>query len=103
MSASSVGPHQVWPVTQSLTRTLASSRKTPMPSARLVDVPISGAQRVPGGSPSGLSKIGNGSAKLSQRLITAIGKDAEGRRHQRLVVRYRHVFSLLDQPTASHV
>ncbi len=44
------GDHQVWPVTHRLIRTLASSRETPMPSARLIDVPIPGAQRVPSGS-----------------------------------------------------
>ena len=34
----SVGSHQVWPVTHRLTRTLASSRETPMPSACLIGV-----------------------------------------------------------------
>jgi len=38
-----VGSHQVWPVTHRLTRTLASSRETPMPSARLIDMANSGS------------------------------------------------------------
>jgi hypothetical protein len=38
MSGPFVGSHQVWPVTQRLIRTLASSRETPVPSALLIDV-----------------------------------------------------------------
>jgi hypothetical protein len=40
---------------------------------------------------SQLKPSGYGSAKVSQRVIAAIGKNAQDGRHQRLIIRYWHV------------